>query len=1785
MLSRRLSRRDLGGIRGGRSVSYLSFISVERSLMDWEQVEDPLVVLYESLDGEGTSGEIVFKIQLILFLVERHWSTFHNDVRDKVESAIIALLVHDDLQIQSWACVTIAALSHAQDSSAVVEFVTPKKAGKRKEVTKWDQVWTLAMRRITNPVTSRVACHTASLLLTRPDRVDPTLVVSSIESFARDLEVQGPNFPSDAVCTFFLSIHAIAMNNVRIYRLRLPEKIFAWLTTAWTPLDGVVRTFSIGQVRPRSDPFSPLHLAVLASRICGLEQTPIPPSVYTVPDCPIASMAVDRCETAGIRNYIQGRVPAYVVEDPTVQPSSAVPTPTGQQLVPDGLALKVSAWLRKSLLALDATGTDGGDKFWTTLEVSTARRYLDFASIALVFEGLVQLNNFRPSKETIKAASIVFLRLIPTLSLKKWSTVERTLLLGGLDLILVPLPDYPSISYPVLLDPGVASSLPRHLIPHRTHDTNVVDFSSLEMCLLRTIWSNEPTQDVLEELAVGLHHVLGGASAMAAAAASQATQAQATQGAQAMDVDEDDTFGAIKTSESTYASLTLRENDRSDSTCVSACVRGIVSNAMAKSRRVGSVRVPSLVDSIVEAGGTQSVAIIEHVCNAVWRGLVTLRIGEAEVMIQHIGGTLFPNYDHARSERFILAALRFLECTAPTWIRDQEDEGAAEFGEQARTLVAWYTNALFLKKLDPWRVRVRFAAFLDTYLSLDRTQTLWDGGDIATRNGEGDVLLPTGMLPSMLGDVDFRVRFHAATSAPRLFNLLYENGHDEKALFNDIRRTFINMNIDEAEIVLTQILANANMMIISHSRRRAPYLFLLDIAGVSHSFTSQIRAVLVGAAARLGLKDIASLYQIYARFYGHRNVMKRREDHSEPNPIPFIVCGYPSLRAVRKDDLRAVGAVLLTYRAEDDFQTVCDIVKRSRQACVLECLAGAIAHITVRTAFEPPEDDPSSNILVHRIEELASGAGAKDAAAITSLIASVSDEVVVAMLGFVHEDLVLVSQAHIALAADAKASKTLSDLLRHSTNLSFVELEPPYYSLQTVVDACLWFSKKFHVFNKPATVYSIVHQLLTQIHRAPFIDMKRRGLFKLAIALALSCRVVEDATILADLVQSLIVLLPDVDLAPLVASILRWCLLQWVNLAEALRGSMGELCGSLVRGVYACGALKAAALEASELDSVSLVADSTIGFLEALLETFAEHPTEEVDAAALLWPTPIVDPAGYATSVLVEALSTSFAPRTKYRLINELLARRRRSDNHVHQPVLWRILDAMSPSDPPEAVDCIALADLLYESSGDVERPGMDELPSSVSAAVPINVQGGQDVHKVIVVELLKSIHSSDTELASLILDTLRLVFSVTSAEDLLSMGELSPHSLGVATFLASPTLLRPERARAREQRSLAELSSSLWKSQARVHDDWIRRFAQLLADYRAEGDAFFAQLVPILEKSVALASSLVPILLHSILIQGSSADDDEEECILSEYLEALLSSRSTSNECISCIVDIIVCLRRNSKPHDTALTSCDKWLRVPWILAAEGAVRVGRYLTALLFLELSHEYDSTSSPDITADDLLARGQDLLYEIYANIDEPDGFYGRESPDVRKALVKRYEHEGRWSEAFSIYGADYESQSRQDNAIDTSMTPGVVQSLASSGFNRLAMSILQPARAQGDIKDDCIATGLPYELGWRTESWDLPVEQSSATDSSVALYRALRSLHVAREPSGLQASVAVSIVAEVKKLASVSINLPTPNGDALSTILALREVHQWSMLKIGDDDSLLSRFSIVPPSFK
>jgi ataxia telangiectasia mutated family protein len=174
--------------------------------------------------------------------------------------------------------------------------------------------------------------------------------------------------------------------------------------------------------------------------------------------------------------------------------------------------------------------------------------------------------------------------------------------------------------------------------------------------------------------------------------------------------------------------------------------------------------------------------------------------------------------------------------------------------------------------------------------------------------------------------------------------------------------------------------------------------------------------------------------------------------------------------------------------------------------------------------------------------------------------------------------------------------------------------------------------------------------------------------------------------------------------------------------------------------------------------------------------------------------------------------------------------------------------------------------------------------------------------------------------------------------------------------------------------------------------------------------------------------------------------------------------------------------------------------------------------------------------------------------VYSNVEDPDGFYGVHSSDIRKSLLLRYHHEGEWSRAFEHHGAAFQTSAPSEDT-----TRNVLASLEAFGFHRIASHIMTGMREASNSNSSQVDP-LEYEVAWRNGNWDLPLSMPNHDLGSEALlYSALRAVHRERETGRALETVRSLIGIEMRRLGALGMESVTHVRDVVKNLLSLREI--------------------------
>lgn len=754
--------------------------------------------------------------------------------------------------------------------------------------------------------------------------------------------------------------------------------------------------------------------------------------------------------------------------------------------------------------------------------------------------------------------------------------------------------------------------------------------------------------------------------------------------------------------------------------------------------------------------------------------------------------------------------------------------------------------------------------------------------------------------------------------------------------------------------------------------------------------------------------------------------------------------------------------------------------------------------------------------------------------------------------------------------------RKLDDFLFHQPNL-------PAYNTSAILQAIHWIQSRVPGIQQPATTYHVLHKLFAEIDRSPLVNEQLRLLNAICLWISLVRRDCGDPAVLRTLINGATSLLTQSDLVRASQSLLDWAFNFCGDTFFHTDFRFAETLVRIGRAAYDFSCF--------DIEETATLGRDLLEWAERQAYKLHKHRAlrPSVHSALLSWPRELpTNLQAICHETTSDDLSMILKDQTissnKFRLVKQLrdLAKDSRyDDTQFAQSDFWRLKECIPPSDHLGDDDLDAFCELLMMQKGIVN--GLGRNISTFPAVRRNHISGihrkSQDTRlrdpsifpqQAIVVALLETLHDQSLKNTALAYRTLRsFVFS----------SKLDPNSSVWPTKVQGELILLQSYPRPPSSRVARQVESVLHDpaSQEISADfpQWITNIASLLTEILALEDPFYSPLFSATQSDPRFSEDVLPVLVHTVL-QAERAKNPAETPIrnqLSTYLSAILSSDHTAVACRRSIVDVVLHLRHFTPSNTPDALAYNRWLDLNFVLLSKNAIQCGAYTTALLFLELAAEYDQQSGQDALV------VEDILFHIYSHIDEPDGFYGIRTADLKGFLVKRFHHEKQWDKAFQFHGAGMET--RCNDPVDTE---GVLFALHSYGFDHLAMGTLR------DIAGPQQEHHMTYQLGWRTDTWDLP-ERSNTVDPGAPLYFALRAINRERDPIVIHQGIRRILFDVMEQFRGLGSENVTEIRQLSQSLMCVSQVKQWQIDSIqqgtdsATDRGFLKRLSLIDDSFE
>ena len=931
-------------------------------------------------------------------------------------------------------------------------------------------------------------------------------------------------------------------------------------------------------------------------------------------------------------------------------------------------------------------------------------------------------------------------------------------------------------------------------------------------------------------------------------------------------------------------------------------------------------------------------------------------------------------------------------------------------------------------------------------------------------------------------------------------------------------------------------------MIVSSAVRRGPYWHLLEACLYSTLYSSHIEAILTGVSQRLGMDSLSVLFEAYSSQLAY----SIRQAGADFFRFPPHLLGYGDRKQCAIATFRAFTPTNILANGEKLFENHCRVLQKPLVDGLRDCF-GDIMGVQITTWMDGNED--GSVELVHLLKERMTLISDFDLV-LQQNVDSVVATILRALGDQDYSDNGPIMEALRKCDGTGEFALTFQALTQYRKFDPLVIHEPnlPAFSTQNILRSLFWFSSQLPDTATKATTYHVLHQLFADLQNTPLVNEQNRLINAISIWMAIRHKDFNDITLLHTVTHGALLFFAQTDLARAAQSILEWAFRRY------RKTRLKDVCMPNILIRLSCIAHDYASN--SQDKSTSKMGNEMLGWIDEQVYLLAKVTAEIGDLiyrALLAWPhrpsPQLLETYNDITlDSLTSVLSDHRITSNKFRLVRRLRDRALAKDYNEMQyskTDFWRLKECMPSTEYLQDEDVEAFTALLTLNHGkigsfNIEQPNMYSLRPRHRHNVTKKrlADGTIAARDAITLTLLGMLEDDSPSHVSNAYNTLRLIMSVSTAQDLQAQMPSDQVELDyLRVYWRSPSL-RPSRNVAHELRSDLGFDN---------FSQWTSNIAVLLADVLATIDPFFAQLNSILTSDLAFAEQILPVLVHTLLQveKASEITGLSFRSLLSNFFTSVLSAKNTDISCIRAVVDIVLHLRYFSPGSKDAL-GYNKWLDIDYTLLAQSAVLCGAYTTALLFLELASESNAQS----IVQDLST--EKVLYEIYAHIDEPDGFYGIKSNDLQQFLIRRFHHEKQWEKAFRFHGAALEAGSELNGEGE-----GLLKAFHSFGFDHLAIDTLQNSRGNSSRGP---SASMSYRLGWRTETWDLPDRVENA--ASISLYKSLRSIYRERDPRVLDGIIRTSLFAEMARIRSLGSENLAEIREAAQDLMCLNQIFQW-----------------------
>ena len=346
---------------------------------------------------------------------------------------------------------------------------------------------------------------------------------------------------------------------------------------------------------------------------------------------------------------------------------------------------------------------------------------------------------------------------------------------------------------------------------------------------------------------------------------------------------------------------------------------------------------------------------------------------------------------------------------------------------------------------------------------------------------------------------------------------------------------------------------------------------------------------------------------------------------------------------------------------------------------------------------------------------------------------------------------------------------------------------------------------------------------------------------------------------------------------------------------------------------------------------------------------------------------------------------------------------------------------------------------------------------------------------------------------------------------------------------------------------------------------NWSQKLATLLAQSVPE-IATLRVLPPILTKVKGFAERAFPFVVHLVLTYQLDKQQGMKRQLSEALKEWLGSTSDLAKENLKLLINTLLYLRSQPLPNEASIADRGHWLEVDLSKAAAAAARCGMFKVSLLFVELASSESSRGSRRSSALRDTEDSNEILLDIFENIDDPDAYYGLNQDASLSSVVARLKYENDGNKSLAFRGAQYDSHLRSRDPASREDGQALIKALSSLGLAGLSNSLLQTQQSLDGSSDSLDGT---FTTARRLEMWNLPAPPTN-DNWAVTVYKAYQSMHQAPDIDAVRGAIHDGLRSTVRHLTSRSLNTSTLRHQ-LGALAVLAELDD--VLNVADQSEL------------